>query len=183
MDQTYLYEVRPHRIITGIHGVPYIRSPRSVYLTKDEVLICLKNGSVYRRFANLDKLERVTVTNVDRLHNENFISEEEWKKESTATKVEETPVVEEVKQEEPVVEEVPAPVEEEPIEEVVEEDSKVDKTAPVEVTEESVEVEEAEEEVAEEESDDSVVEEKVDEAPQQNNNSVQFKNHHKKHKK
>ena len=182
MEQTYLYEVRPHRIITGIHGVPYIRSPRSVYLTKEEVLICLQNGSVYRRFANLDKLERVTVTNVDRLHNENFIPEEEWKTEclkKAEAPVEEAPVIDEPTKQEEVVEEAPAV--EEP--EVAEEDSKVDETAPVEVAEEPAEVEEAEEEVAEEESDDSVVEEKVDEAPQQNNNGVQFKNHHKKHKK
>jgi hypothetical protein len=113
MEQTFLYEVRPRKIITGIHGVAYIRSPRSIYLTKDEVLVCLQCGSVYRRFANLDRLERVTVTNVDRLHNENFIPEDQW-----TGKVEKaTPAVEEPKKvEEPLKEEEPAvetPVEKE----------------------------------------------------------------------
>lgn len=188
MEQTYLYEVRPHRIITGIHGVPYIRSPRAVYLTKDEVYICLQNGSVYRRFANLDKLERVTVTNVDRLHNEKFISEEEWigtkKEEPTAAPAVEEPKVEPVV-EEPKQEEAPAAVEEEPasVEEPVVE---ADEAAPEEVAEAPVEEVEATEK---EGSDDSEVveeEEKADEAApqQQNNNNVQFKSHHgKKHNK
>ena len=183
MEQTYLYEVRPHKIITGIHGVPYIRTPRAVYLTKDEVLICLQKGSVYRRFANLDKLERVTVTNVDRLHNEKFISEEEW----IGTKKEDTPVAPPVepKQEEPKKEET------QPLEQAAKEDNGVvdraDEAASTE-TEKEAPVEESSETV-EESSDDSEAtdgeEEKVDEAEPQQQNNIQFKNHHnnKKHNK
>ena len=178
MDQTFLYEVRPRKIITGIHGVAYIRSPRSLYLTKEEVLVCLQHGSVYRRFANLDKLERVTVTNVDRLHNENFIPEDQW-----TGKVEEVVTA-------PVVEEpTPAPVVEEKVEEapvVAEEDAQPEVVEEAEevTSDEVVEAPVEEAEAAEEEEDDSEEEEVVEAAPQQNNNNVQFKSHHnKKHKK
>ncbi|MBR6289347.1 MAG: hypothetical protein IKR19_08430 [Acholeplasmatales bacterium] len=173
MDQTFLYEVRPRKIITGIHGVAYIRAPRSIYLTKDEVLICLQAGSVYRRFANLDKLERVTITNVDRLHNETFISEEEWEAKSGSNAVveEKKPVeAEPEKVEEAVTEEATEEKVEEPEEATAVEEEKIEET-----------VEPEEEETVADDSEEPEEEEKVVEAPQQNN--IQFKNHHKKNKK
>ena len=76
-EQTYLYSVHPRTIIKELPVAP-IRVPKSLYLTKDQVLICLKHGAVYRRFANEGKNERVTITNVDRLHNEKFMTEEQY---------------------------------------------------------------------------------------------------------
>ena len=76
-EQTYLYSVHPRTVIKELPVAP-IRVPKSLYLTKDQVLICLKHGAVYRRFANEGKNERVTITNVDRLHNEKFMTEEQY---------------------------------------------------------------------------------------------------------
>ena len=72
----FLYEVDPKRVITGIPGIPAIRVRKSVYLTKDDVIKCLEKGSVYRRFSL--KTERVTTANLDRVHREEYISEEDW---------------------------------------------------------------------------------------------------------
>ena len=72
METTYLYSVNPKKIIP-------IRSPRSLYLTKEQVMICLKSGTVYRRFAAENRNERVTILNLDRLHNDKFMTEEEYK--------------------------------------------------------------------------------------------------------
>ena len=80
MEQTYLYEVRPNRIITGLSGVNHIRSARSLYLTKEDVMICLEKAAVYRRFANEGKIERVTKLNVDRMHQAKLMTEEEFEK-------------------------------------------------------------------------------------------------------
>lgn len=76
-EQTYLYSVHPRTVIKELPVAP-IRVPKSLYLTKDQVLICLKHGAVYRRFANEGKNERVTIINVDRLHNEKFMTEEQY---------------------------------------------------------------------------------------------------------
>ena len=78
METTYLYSVNPKKIIKDLPTLP-IRSPRSLYLTKEQVLICLKSGTVYRRFAAENRNERVTILNVDRLHNDKFMTEEEYK--------------------------------------------------------------------------------------------------------
>ena len=75
-EDTFLYEVHPKRVITGIPGIPAIRVRKSVYLTKDDVIKCLEKGSVYRRFSL--KTERVTTANLDRVHREEYISEEDW---------------------------------------------------------------------------------------------------------
>ena len=75
-EDIFLYEVHPKRVITGIPGIPAIRVRKSVYLTKDDVIKCLEKGSVYRRFSL--KTERVTTANLDRVHREEYISEEDW---------------------------------------------------------------------------------------------------------
>lgn len=124
MEQTYLYSVRPRKPIKDLEGVPFIRTPKSLQLTKDDVLKCLDKGSVYRYFANENKLEKVTVNNVDRLHNAKFMDEAEYEKflagelgKDSGTVVNNKAVVEEKKEEvkvEPAVEEVkPEPVVEE----------------------------------------------------------------------
>ena len=76
-EQTYLYSVHPRTVIKELPVAP-IRVPKSLYLTKDQVLICLKHGAVYRRFANEGRNERVTITSVDRFHNEKFMTEEQY---------------------------------------------------------------------------------------------------------
>ena len=78
METTYLYSVNPKKIIKDLPTLP-IRSPRSLYLTKEQVMICLKSGTVYRRFAAENRNERVTILNLDRLHNDKFMTEEEYK--------------------------------------------------------------------------------------------------------
>lgn len=78
METTYLYSVNPKKIIKDLPTLP-IRSPRSLYLTKEQVLICLKSGTVYRRFATENRNERVTILNLDRLHNDKFMTEDEYK--------------------------------------------------------------------------------------------------------
>lgn len=77
MESTYLYSVHPKKIIKGLLEKP-IRTARSLYLTKEQVKVCLKYGSVYRRFANENKIERVLISNIDRLHNEKFMTESEY---------------------------------------------------------------------------------------------------------
>lgn len=78
-DTTYLYEVRPKRPIKNLTNVPVVRTHKSLHLTKDDVKKCLPLASVWRRFANEGRLERVVPSNVDRLHNDHFMTEEEYK--------------------------------------------------------------------------------------------------------
>lgn len=98
-DETkYLYSVKPRKPIKTLKDVPVVRTNKSLYLDKDEVRECLKCGTVYRRFTNEDKYVRVVGYSIDRLHNEKFYTEEEWKelqKGSTAgeSKDEEVPPV------------------------------------------------------------------------------------------
>ena len=55
-----------------------IRSPKTLDLTLDEVKVCLKKGKVYRRF-NGTLIKKVTLSNCERLHNEEFIEEKDYK--------------------------------------------------------------------------------------------------------
>lgn len=55
-----------------------IRSPKTLDLTLDEVKVCLKKAKVYRRF-NGSLIKKVTLSNCERLHNEEYISEEDYK--------------------------------------------------------------------------------------------------------
>lgn len=159
MDVRYLYSVNPKKPIRTIKGVPVLRTPKSLQLTKEDVIECLKYGSVYRRFANENRIERVTINSVDRFHNAKFMTEEEYEaflqanidnKTGTVinTQVVEEPVEEKVTVQESVVEE---PVVEETL---VEED--------VEETEESLVIED---EVFDDEISEDAVDEVEEEAP------------------
>ena len=78
MSDMFLYTVKPRKAIVGLSGSKVVRTNKSLYLTKEDVLICLKNATVYRRFANEGINERVTIDNVDRVHRENYIAESDW---------------------------------------------------------------------------------------------------------
>lgn len=79
MSDMFLYTVKPRKAIIGLSGsTKVVRTNKSLYLTKEDVLICLKNATVYRRFANEGINERVTIDNVDRVHRENYIAESDW---------------------------------------------------------------------------------------------------------
>ena len=142
----YLYSVYPKRPIKNIiENIPIIKTPKSLQLSKDEVEKCLKFGSIYRRFANEGRNEKVNTLNIDRLHNDKFMTEEEYAKfldsqidsnagtvinninqsdENLSVEVkEETSVVEDEKNVETSVEEVSNTVEE-PKNEAVEEEVK-----------------------------------------------------------
>lgn len=77
-ELAFLYTVNPRKVITGLSGVNAIRTAKSLFLTKEDVKICLQKATVYRRFANEGINERVNVGNIDRLHRENYISEKDW---------------------------------------------------------------------------------------------------------
>lgn len=136
----FLYSVYPKKPIKGL--LPNGRSvngPKSLQLTKEEAISCMKFGTVYRRYAD-NRNERVTTINIDRLHNDTFITEEEWKKKEnvkeTFQQVEE--VKETVAEKEKPVEPVKEEVKSEPVVESVEE-SKTE-----EITEDTEEVTENE---------------------------------------
>lgn len=82
MEETrYLYSVNPRKVIKFLHGeqiIPPIRVAKTLSLTKEEAKECLQYGSVYRRFANENRNERVTTRNIDRLHNAKYMSEKEY---------------------------------------------------------------------------------------------------------
>ena len=77
-ELVFLYTVNPRKVITGLSGVNAIRTAKSLFLTKEDVKICLQKATVYRRFASEGINERVTVGNIDRLHRENYVSEKDW---------------------------------------------------------------------------------------------------------
>lgn len=79
MSERFLYSVYPKQPIKNvINGIPLLRVSKTLNLTKEEVKGCLKCGTVQRRFANENKVERVTLSNLDRLHNAKFIAEEKY---------------------------------------------------------------------------------------------------------
>ena len=78
-ENTFLYTVKPRKTIVGLSGsTKVIRTAKSVYLTKEDVYLCLKNAVVYRRFANEGINERVTIDSVERVHRDKYISEKDW---------------------------------------------------------------------------------------------------------
>lgn len=93
MATTYLYSVspkKPIRFLCGAAVVPPIRTPRSIQMTLEQVRDCIKYGSVYRRFNEEGRNERVTTANVERLHNAHYMTEEEFNSlVSNVTKTEE----------------------------------------------------------------------------------------------
>ena len=78
-DKRYTYCIQPRRVIKDLPDVGNIRTPKILQLTKEEVLICMKSGHVFRRFAAESRNERVTSDNLDRLHNDKFMTEKEYK--------------------------------------------------------------------------------------------------------
>ena len=211
-EKSYLYAVHPKRAITGLEGVKVLRTAKSLLLTKEDVKICLQKASVYRRFAAEGKIERVTIGNIDRLHNDNYISEEDWAKmdKDKAVEIKEdkrgtvVPGTDEVKAEpvqEPVKEEskqveAPAKLDDAKVEEtenesqavpveesVVVKDEVEDAPVSEEANEESEVAEDGEDAQAETQTND----EESDDAPipdqRQNNGNQQIKYNNKKHKK
>jgi glutamine amidotransferase-like uncharacterized protein len=167
----FTYVVNPRRPIKGIQDLPAIKGSRTIKLTKEEVLTCMACGPVYRRFANESIQERVTAANLDRLHNEKFISEREFNggskipvvkssdKLEVETTVEENPkkpiVVEKKVEKEPVPEVAAEEVKEEVVEETVVENN----TENIEVKDEVESVETVEDTTEKEEvSSEEVVE-------------------------
>ena len=72
------YTIHPKKPIRSITRLGLIRVPKTYLLSKDEVKECLPLATVYRHFYNSN--ERVSLMNLDRLHNETFMTEEEYKK-------------------------------------------------------------------------------------------------------
>ena len=104
-DIKYAYQIHPKKPIRALPEFGLIRTKRTLMLTKEQVKKVLPFASVYRRF-NHDTVERVTIYNLDRLHNERLMTEEEYNIFTTHNTVFVKPediVVEEVKVEEPVV--------------------------------------------------------------------------------
>lgn len=75
----YMYSVNPKRLIKTLKDVPAFRVPKTLELEIDDVKECLKFGTVYRRFTGPAGNVRVTVDNVERLHNEEFMTPEQYK--------------------------------------------------------------------------------------------------------
>ena len=80
MSERYLYSVHPRKSIKNLSDIAVIRVPKSLSLTLEDVLTCLKSAVVYRRFANENRIERVTILNAERLHYAKFMTEEEYEK-------------------------------------------------------------------------------------------------------
>ena len=173
MDR-FRYQVTPFRPITNLIPGKSLRRPFSSDLTKEEVMLCMKCGPVFRIVPNKPPI-RVTGANINQLHKENIYenaSEKDVKGNVIAVvekyKIKDTAVTEEPKTEAPteVIPEEKQEATEEKVEEVVtevESDSNSEESEVVE--EESVTVEETKEESVAEEvvEEPEVVEEKQEE--------------------
>lgn len=156
-NEVFAYQVNTRMPIMGL-SIGNLRSPKTVELTKEDVLICLKKAPVFRRFKT-GKMERVNTANLDRLHREDFIDEAEYEKlldkRGNVGEVKEEEVVEEKKETTPVVEEKPKEKAIEDVkEEVIPEEEKENDINDEKISEEVV-VEEAQEEVKSEEPTDN----------------------------
>lgn len=80
MDTRFMYTVAPRRPIRNLIKGRIIVRPENLLLTKEDVLLCIKHGPVYRKFHLDTNLERVTPSNLDRLHREIHFTEEQYKK-------------------------------------------------------------------------------------------------------
>jgi len=177
----FLYSVYPKKPIKGIlENGRVINSGKSLNLTIDQVKACMQCGTVYRWFANENRIERVTSANMERLHNEKFMTEDEYEAfkfngvaGSTGSVVEVVPIpteeqkvetviapkVEPVAEVKETVEVVPAVAVEEPVETV-----SAAEEAPVEAVEEKIEeAEETPVEKTEETVEETVASEEVEE--------------------
>ena len=162
--KSYLYSVHPKRIIKGLESVDVIRAPKSLYLTLEDVKKCIRLGTVYRRFSSSD-IARVNTANVERLHNEKHMNEDEYKQfliaqssagQQTVTKHEEVKQPEHEKKE---------------TRPVVNEEKKVESDSVVNPTDENKSEEPVEEKKAEEVKSDDVVNANAGSNNHQNNNS------------
>ena len=153
LEEVYPYQVNTRMPIVGL-TIGILKVPATVKLTKEDVIICMKKAPVFRRYSNGIK-ERVSISNIDRLHREDFISEEDYNKmidkendhRGEVREVEkETPVVVEEK-----IEEVAPIVEPETVEEPNEGiEVPVGEEATLEVSEEEInKIEDVSEEVTE----------------------------------
>ena len=72
----YFYQINPRFAIT-VAGQSF-RVPKTLQLEKEDVKTILegKKATVKRRFS--DRIETVTIVNLDRLHNEKFMTESEY---------------------------------------------------------------------------------------------------------
>ena len=187
LEEVYLYSVAPKRPIRLTDGT-CIRVPKSVYLSKEDLISILPKAIVYRRFVSVGINEKVTTSNIDRVHRAEYIPENEWTGETVSSenagKVF-TPSMEDNKKEEttevvtPIEEPVVAPeVTETPVEEAV-----VEEVVTEENTAESVSADIADEAAIEEVNDasndasDNVADNSTEEA--QNNNYEHKSNKHK----
>lgn len=162
--KSYLYSVHPKRIIKGLESVDVIRAPKSLYLTLEDVKKCIRLGTVYRRFSSSD-IARVNTANVERLHNEKHMNEDEYKQflitqssagQQTVTKHEDAKQPEHEKKE---------------TRPVVNEEKKVESDSVVNPTDENKSEEPVEEKKAEEVKSDDVVNANAGSNNYQNNNS------------
>jgi len=199
-EVVFPYQVNTIMPILGL-SCGTIMVPSTVKLTKEDVSLCIKKAPTFRRFSS-NKLVKVTPSTIDRLHNEVFMTEEEYEaflvkqgdnrgkvnsvEEAPAPVVKEEapapepePVIEEpeVQEEEPVVEEtkVEEPVVEEPVEEAETEESAQTEE---EVEEATVEDDVNDEGISEEVTDEETSEEESEEPKQQNNNRYKNKKKH-----
>lgn len=77
MDK-FKYQVDPKIPIKGLPAHPQIiRRALDLFLNKDDVKFCLKYGPVYRKFDG-SNIVKVTLFNLDRLHREELIEEEDF---------------------------------------------------------------------------------------------------------
>lgn len=146
-EQRYMYTVSPKRPVKGLSEVPILRVRKSLMLTKEDVKKCLQSGSVYRRFTP-DCVERVTIANLDRFHNEKFMTETEYEaflagelgKDSGKVEIPTVPIVAPpVEDPVPAVDEPDQEPDGEPTDEVKDEEPDCEPEAPVEDAEESEE--------------------------------------------
>ena len=177
-EVVFSYQVNTIMPITGL-SCGNLMVPSTAKLTKEDVLICLKKAPVFRRYTNR-KLERVTISNLDRLHNEEYMTKEEYEAflekqgDNRGKVVVEVPVVEEKKETQPVqdVKETVTPEPKEEAETVAQTETIVE-----EVTDNNVNDEEVSENVTETPVD--VVEETEENSD--NNNQKYRYNNKKKH--
>ena len=169
----YLYTVYVSRPIIGL-SIGELRTPKSLMLSKEDVLKCIQSAPVYRRFSANNSV-KVTPLNIDRLHNENFMTEEEYEKFLSSKLSENRGKVEEIKVDNTKEDEAVEEVVDEPVEEQTNEVTE-------EVTDESDNeaIEENQtDEIVEEASDDSNNEE-VKDYNRNSNNKYNRKKYYKK---
>jgi len=161
MDR-FRYQVTPFQPINNLIPGKSLRRPFSSDLTKEEVLLCMKCGPVFRVVSGSTPI-RVTGSNLDQLHRENITEKEsEIKEESNTTVIaENAPIQDTVVVEEPKIEA--------PTEVVPEENDVVEEVTPSEEPVEEVIEDAIREEVVEE-----TEEEKQEEEKKENNGVIEI---------